>query len=421
METLELEQQRNEKVEDQPAWHPRAPRFRVLALAPNFWDDSWMNRQQILSRLAKDHEVLYSNGPWSVWDRHHERFRASSWTGSFEPRDGVLLDRPPKLLLSWPTYPASERAVIQIAVARWRRELARMGTGPVIAYVFHPMYLRYAERLHADLLVYSPYDLFSRTPGWTTEQGAEEQRLLERCTLVITSSEPTRAALQPKTDRPVFCVPNGADADHFERGSKQPPPPDLAAIPRPRIGYVGSVNRKVDFELMANVALREPGWHFVFIGPEGSLDEVTRMGMERCKALPNAHFLPPRAVDDLPRCIGGLDVALLCYRRDTWMEFAFPLKLFEYLAAGLPVVSTPLQSILDYREFLDIADDDSSWHEAIARALNGHGSSTPEARRAEARRNTWDSRVATINDILAAAARGVLSYPPPRPAGVNAR
>ena len=96
METLELEQQRNEKVEDQPAWHPRAPRFRVLALAPNFWDDSWMNRQQILSRLAKDHEVLYSNGPWSVWDRHHERFRASSWTGSFEPRDGVLLDRPPK-------------------------------------------------------------------------------------------------------------------------------------------------------------------------------------------------------------------------------------------------------------------------------------------------------------------------------------
>lgn len=84
-------------------------------------------------------------------------------------------------------------------------------------------------------------------------------------------------------------------------------------------------------------------------------------------------------------------------------------------------MSTPLQSILDYREFLDIADDDSSWHEAIARALNGHGRSTPEARRAEARRNTWDLRVATINDILAAAARGVLSYPPPRPAGVNAR
>jgi glycosyltransferase involved in cell wall biosynthesis len=379
-----------------------------------------MNRQQILSRLAEHHSVLYSNGPWSVWDRHHERFRASSWTGSFEARDGVMVDRPPKLLLSWPTHAALDRVAARIAAARWRGELGRMGNGPLVAYLFHPMYLGYAERLRPDLLVYSPYDLFSRMPGWTAEQSADEQRLLELCTLVITSSEPTRAALQPKTHRPVFCVPNGAVAAHFEAGSKKPPPPDLAAIPRPRIGYVGSVNRKIDFSLIAGIATREPGWHFVFIGPEGNLDEVTRADMQRCRALSNVHFLSPRTVTDLPRCMGGLDVGLLCYRRDTWMEFGFPLKLFEYLAAGLPVVSTPLPSVTDHSEFLELAGDESSWHDAIARALSGHGRSTPEARRAEARRNTWDSRVATINDILTAAARGTLSHPPPLSASVNA-
>jgi glycosyltransferase involved in cell wall biosynthesis len=296
-----------------------------------------------------------------------------------------------------------------------------MGTGPIVAYLFHPMYLRYAERLRPDLLIYSPYDLFSRLPGWTAEQRVDEQRLLELCALVITPSEPVRAALQPKTHKPVFCVPNAADAAHFEAGSKEPPPPDLAAIPRPRIGYVGSVNRKIDFDLIASIAVREPGWHFVFLGPEGNLDDVTRAGMERCKALSNVHFLPPRSVSDLPRCMGSLDVGLLCYRMDTWAELAFPLKLFEYFAAGLPVVSTPLQGIVDYYEFMELADDQASWHDAVARALNGRGRSSPEARRAEARRNTWDLRVATINELLTAATHGKLPHPPPSSAGVNAR
>jgi len=119
--------------------------------------------------------------------------------------------------------------------------------------------------------------------------------------------------------------------------------------------------------------------------------------------------------------MGGLDVALLCYRRNTWMEFGFPLKLFEYMAAGVPIVSTPLQSILDHREYLELADDELSWHAAIAKILNGQARSTPEARRAEARRNTWDLRVAAINDIVTAAARGALSHPPPFAVGVNAR
>ena len=421
MEIFQLERERSENAEAPRLRFPQATRCRLLALAPNFWDDQWMNRQQILSRLSKDHDILYSHGPWSVWDRHHERFRASSWTGSFELRDGVLLDQPPKLLLSWPTHPTSERTVTQIAVARWRRELAKMGSGPVVAYVFHPMYLRYAERLHADLLVYSPYDLFSRMPDWTAERNEEEQRLLKLCTLVITSSEPTRAALQRMTDRPVFCVPNGADASHFEAGAAQPPPADIAAIPRPRIGYVGSLNRKVDFVTDPKVALSEPNWHFVFVGPNGNFDDSTRGAMEQCSQLPNVHFLGFRPVEELPMYMGALDVAMLCYRKDTWMEFGYPLKLHEYFASGAPVVSTPLESIRDFHDLIEIADDEQSWRTAIARTLNGHGCSTAEERQAQARLNTWDSRVAMINDILTAASRGALSHPPSHSAGVKTR
>jgi len=107
--------------------------------------------------------------------------------------------------------------------------------------------------------------------------------------------------------------------------------------------------------------------------------------------------------------MGGMDVGLLCYRSNTWMEFAYPLKLNEYLAVGLPVVGTPLLSLRDQHEWIDFASDESSWHEAIARALRGQGCSTPAARRAEARRNDWAGKVALINGILAAAVGGMLA------------
>jgi len=395
-------------------------RCRVIALAPTIWDNQWMNRQQILSRLARHHDILYSNGPWSVWDRERERFKASRWAGSFERRDGVLVDRPPKLLLGWPKVGMAERLVERLAVARWRRELDRMGTGPLIVYVFYPSYLRFAQLLHADLLVYSPFDLFSRTPSWTPQDAETEHRLLGLCDLVITSSEATRAALQPQTTKPVFCVPNGADADFFESGAKQPPPDDLAAIPHPRIGYIGSLNRKVDFRLIANLARAEPGWQFVLMGPMGDFDDESRDALSDCRRLPNVHVLPSRPLADLPKCMGSLDVALMCYRQNTWMDFAFPLKLYEYLAVGLPVVSSPLPSILDRQEYLEIADDADSWRAAIARALDGHGRSTPDARRAEARRNTWDTRVATIETLLSSALHGTLPAPPSTLSTVNA-
>jgi glycosyltransferase involved in cell wall biosynthesis len=371
-----------------------------------------MNRQHLLSRLAKRHQVLYSNGPWSVWDRHQLEFRASRWAGSFQQQDGVWVDQPPKLLLSWPTRLAWELITTPIAVTRWRRQLARMGSGPTVAYVFHPMYLQYVERMRADLIVYSPFDLFSKMPDWSDEKSAEEQRLVDLCGLVITSSEPTRHALQQKTAKPVFCVPNGVDADLFEAGSALPPPPDLAAIPRPRIGYVGSLNRKVDFPLIRNIALREPSWHFVFIGLEGNFDDVTGAAIEQCRQLPNVHFLPSKPVANLPMYMGALDVGLMCYRKDTWADFGYPLKLHEYLASGLPVVSTPLQSIRGCDEWIETADDEQSWRNAIGRALNGHGRSTPGARRAEAHRNTWDARVATIDELLTAALNGTLEHRP---------
>ncbi|MEO7387604.1 MAG: hypothetical protein ABIX37_11760, partial [Gammaproteobacteria bacterium] len=126
-------------------------RCRVLALAPNPWDGQWMNRQQILSRLGRHHAVVYSNGPWRVWDRSRDEFRACPWLGGFAERDGVLVDRPARILLSWPGR-AVDRVVQHGVQRRWHRQLARMGTGPVVLYLFHPSFVRSVDGLPHDRL-----------------------------------------------------------------------------------------------------------------------------------------------------------------------------------------------------------------------------------------------------------------------------
>jgi glycosyltransferase involved in cell wall biosynthesis len=383
------------------ATHAALPSCRILALAGNPWDGQWMNRQQILSRLAKAHRVLYSTGPWSIWERDTPECRAAPLLGAFETRDGALVDRPPRLLLSWPNRAAWESVVTAVAVRRWRKELDRMGSGPLVAYVFHPRYLGYVEKLQPDFLVYSPFDLFSLTPDWTPAQSAAEDRLLKLADITITSSRPTRDALRERTWKPVVCVPNGADPEPFIAGAHAPEPADMARIPHPRIGYVGSVNRKVDLPMIATLAEQEPAWQFVFIGPVFSHDEVTGPALARCRELTNVHFLAARPKEAMPAAMAALDVGLMCYRSGTWMDAAYPLKLHEYLASGLPVVSSNLPAISEFRNLIDMAVGTDEWHHALRRVLAGGAHGSPEARRVEARRNTWNSRVDRISELLA--------------------
>lgn len=381
-------------------------RCRLLALAPNAWQGQWMNRQQILSRLATNHAILYSTGPWSIWDRDTQGYRGSPVGGRFTESDGVTIDASPRWLLRWPTVPAYDRIVQQLAAHRWRRQLARMGTGPVVAYLFHPAFLPLALAARPDHVVYHPYDLFRSMPGWTPAMAQLEEQLLRAADAVIATSEPTRAALQPESTTPVHCVPNGVDRQLYLDRDDQPPVDALSGIPRPRIGYVGSLNRKVDLALIVRLATREPAWQFPLIGPLGSFDAETSAALAKLRQLPNVHLLGPRERGQLRDCMASLDVALMCYRTGTWMDSAYPLKLHEYLASGPPVVSTDLPTIQPFASVVARARNEDQWHAMIQDALRDGIPGTRAERRAVAAANTWEHRVTDIAAILATVLAG---------------
>jgi glycosyltransferase involved in cell wall biosynthesis len=377
--------------------------FRLLALAPNPWQGPWMNRQHLLSRLGKKHAILYSQGQWNIWDRGEPEWRAGSWRGGFEQSDGIVIDSAPKLLLRWPSFALLDHGVLRLGAARWRRKLQRMGGGPLVAHLFHPMFWPQLEALRADFVVYHAYDMHSKTPGWTQELDTFEKKLLQRADLLIASSQQTSRELSRNSAREVRFLPNGADYDAFAGAAESVfEPPSLASIPHPRIGYTGNINRKVDLPLILRLASAHPQWHFVLIGALGNLDAVTSGAMTGLAQLANVHLLGPIHPRELPAYVSGMDVNIMSYRisPELWTEWIYPLKLHEYLAAGRPVVAANLPSLQAFANVVRLANDAAEWELALGEAVAGRGAGSKAERQAVARQNTWDDRVELLDRWL---------------------
>jgi len=388
--------QRTARTDESPADN------HILAMAPNAWDGPWMNRQQLLSRLAANGAfVVYSTGQWYSWHRHDPAWRAAPAFGGVEHADGVRIARAPRWLLRIPRSSRLDRLAIRLEARRLRRLLPNAGRAGFTLYVFHPMFQPYAEALQPARLVYHAYDLFALTPEWTAELARQEQWLLEHADLRIASSGITAARLEQRAGRSVQTLPNAADIHRFDRARHEPVPPDLAAIPRPWIGYVGNINIKVDLALIAELAERRPQWQFVLIGQVGVLDNAGCEALARCRSMSNVHELDGKAYTEVPGYVAHLDVGLMAYRiRDNlWTTALEPLKLYEYLAAGRAVVSAGMAAIERFRDVVSVAGSAEEWEHAIAAALNGDGTDF-ERRYAAVAEHDWSARVATLQQWL---------------------
>ncbi len=384
-----------------------AENYKVLVLAPNAWRSQWVNRQQLFSRLGRQRAVLYSNGGWMSWQCRSDEWKQSRWAGDVSHADNVAVDEPARALVRIPKLAPLDRFVTAQICRRWRGLLSARGKGPLIAYVYHPVFADYLPYLKADRIVYHAYDLYDHTPGWNDILESNERRLLASADRVIASSQAIAEGLTCKGGREVSLLPNGADFDAIAAaaGSNAPGPTDLEAIPRPRLGWIGSVHPEIDLALIAEMAIARPLWNFVLVGSMPDL-KIPRAEEERarCRALPNVHFLGGRAVETVPGYIAGMDVNLMCYRMadETWIKAIYPLKLHEYLASGRPVVSADVPAVREFAGVVRIASGTADWLEAIGDALAGRGAGTPQQRQDVAAANTWDQRVKTLDRWLSA-------------------
>lgn len=242
--------------------------------------------------------------------------------------------------------------------------------------------------------VYFCMDDFLHMPGTTPWMLAPlEQRLLERVDVLVATAEVLTRTKAPRSGR-AHHLPQGVNYAHF--AEPRPEPDDLRAIPRPRIGFAGGMKERCDLELLVRIADANPAGSVVLVGPVF----VDLAPLNR----PNVHVLGARPYAELPAYVQAFDVAIIPYRLTKETEAVDPLKLLEYLAAGLPVVSTALPEAYKYRDAVAVAESTASFVRAVATALAGDREVAKRRAQDMARANTWDRRAEQLLDIVGAVA-----------------
>ncbi len=378
--------------------------YAILALAVNPWDGPWMNRQQLLSRLGREHDVLYSNGVLSVTDLKPSMLIQQGFLGDVRTQDNVRIDDPPKFLLRSARFSKLNRIVLKMAGNRWRKILLPAKDRPLISYIFHPQFYDYPNFVNPDYTVYHAYDLFHMRDYWSEQLDRAQVALLKDAHLVVASSDAIASSLRKKAKCDPVVIPNGVDFELFSSAVDKPgtEPPDIAKIPRPRISYVGNITSKVDFGLLADLAVRNPLWNFVLVGRKLKLDKIAQEGYQKCLGLQNVYFLGEKGHLDLPVYAVNMDVNIMIYRTSNrlWCYAGYPLKMHEYLAVGKPIVSSDIESVRPFKNVLRVARNLDDWECAIREGICGRGVGSWEERRAVASNNTWDHRVCQLDQEL---------------------
>jgi glycosyltransferase involved in cell wall biosynthesis len=372
--------------------------LRIVALAPNAWRGEWFNRQHLLSRLAPRHRIVYSNGVFHSWERTSPDYAAAPWLPKFVEQDGVCLHLRGRLPVRVARLPRLDRCILRRLCRDLRARVAG-SDGPLIAHLFNPEFEPYVKPLSPDYVVYHAYDLFRAMLGAPPELVEQENRLVAVADLVIATSPETARDLKSRGAREPHVLGNGVDCERFDVHDEAPT--ELDGVPRPRIGYVGTMNPKVDFDLLVELARRRPQWNFALIGPVRNLRQQDADAVRRLDALPNVfrHDKVPQA--HLGRYLSRLDVGVICYRTSLgWPSAGYPLKLLEYLACGIPVVSTGLETVRPFSDQVALADTPDEWEAALAAAVSGTGPGTAQGRREVARANSWNVRARRLEELL---------------------
>ncbi len=378
------------------------------------WDEPyWTNKQHCAKSLSElGIRVLYvesvglrSPKPGSSrdWRRLFDRLRRglfSMFFGARERSPGVFVLSPLVVPAGY-RHPLLKRLNLYLLRLGIRQSVKRLGLVRPFIWTYHPFMLGEIEGLNDSGLLYHCVDDLAVVPGVDANAfRAAEVQLLERADTVFV----TAATLKDKCRKhnpDTYYLPNVVDAKHFGRAFQDGPlPADLTAIPEPRLVYHGVLSDfKIDFELLIACAKNRPAWQWVLIGEEREGQHNSLLA--QLAALPNVHCLGYRPYEVLPDYLRGMQVGLLPSRRNEYTQGMFPMKYFEYLAAGLRVVSTRLAFTENTSQGLTIGDDTETFIRAIEVQLEA-GKLTDQESREYVGENTWQSRTRKMLETLIA-------------------
>lgn len=299
----------------------------VICFSHLRWNFVFQRPQHLLSRFARDWRVLFWEEP--VRGAHAARLNAVRCDDT-----GVIVLTPD---LPDGLSEEEEKATLKTLLDDM---LAMRPVGPLLRWYYTPMMLAFSDHIAADCTVYDCMDELANFKGAPPELLSREQRLLARADLVFTGGYSLYEAKRGRHPN-VHPFPSSVDADHFAVARFDgPEPTDQADIPGPRLGFYGVIDERMDLELIAAIADARPQWSLVLVGP------VVKISENDLPRRPNLHYLGSKQYAELPAYLRGWDVAVMPFAINDATRFISPTKTPEYLAAGCPVVSTPITDVV---------------------------------------------------------------------------
>lgn len=280
-------------------------------------------------------------------------------------------------------------------IKRINETAQKLGFANRVAWSCVPLFAEYLDTTEHVLTVFDAVDNWAEHPTYA----AYKQRLLKNYGMIGKKSDIIFSVAQHIIDTlfpghpHAHHIPNGVDAEHYRKPMAEPA--ELAAISHPRIGYVGVIQKRVDLELIARAAKERPNYQFIFVGPVWPDADVSPV-----KELVNVHFISQQPYESLPGFMQHFDVCVIPHTIDEFVKSMNPLKLYEYLAAGKPVVTTGVAGLEPFKGLVHVAQTPSAFISYLDQALTENSPDEVSARQQSADTHTWKSRIEAMVAII---------------------
>jgi glycosyltransferase involved in cell wall biosynthesis len=371
----------------------------------------WTNRQQIAVRLAqRGWKVIYveprlfwlrmllgkfpgKNGKWRWFYRSHFPWHVQKNLVVISQINIVPWSRE-KGWVSWLNHAVNKPIVMLHVFLRGFRDPAVL--------IYDTEAAQYLKNFPYSKIVYDCVDDHGAQAGVdrNSKRVAEEEKLIAARADAVSVTTQILYERFAKLNNDTVLNSNAADVSKFIEYHGEDPL-DVEKIARPRIGTVGALDDyKIDSRLLMEVAKAKVDWQFILVGPQDyATNKDNSGGISELKKLSNVHFLGAKRADEVPAYVSSFDVAMIPYRESKYNNASFPLKFWEFMASGKPIVVSGLPELAKYKTMIAIAGNSSEFIEGIEKGLKD-SSEERKSRVAEAMNHDWSARVDVIESLL---------------------
>ena len=358
----------------------------LVAFSHLRWVFVWQRPQHLLSRLARGRRLWFVEEPCAVAHVDVPRLRTERH-GNVERVWLEVPGEPGHVCFSDPRAAGYGELLGDLLGEHDDRA----------AWLYTPMALPLAEAVDAPVLVYDVMDDLASFAGASPALRQRQLETLERAAVVFTGGKSLHRGAAMHRSQDIHCFPSGVEPEHYE--------PAIAMrrtdASRPVAGYVGVIDERLDLQLIADVAAALPKWEIRLVGPVAKIDPAS------LPQAPNITYPGPAEYADLPAVMAGFDVALMPFALNEATRSISPTKTLEYLAAGLPVVSTRVPDVVSsFADVVDLQDDGAGFADACRRVVRHSAEARAGRCRVHLHEHHWDTIAARMDELLVRAHTG---------------